>query len=130
MDDKVRELLNRVKETASIMSDVAGTTARTAGRYAGQMVDIAKLNMRIFDLNTECSDLLRAVGQMVYDAHLGQSPEDDSLTALLTRLDEAHAGITELKTRIATLRSSHVCPACGALCGREDKYCRDCGAAL
>ena len=32
--------------------------------------------------------------------------------------------------RIADLRQSQTCPACGAPCGREDKFCRRCGGAL
>jgi hypothetical protein len=130
MDDRVKVLLDRVRETAVTMSDMAGVTARYAGRCAGQMVDIAKLNMRIFDLNAECNELLRAAGQVVYDTHLGQEPRGDVLTGILSDLDEKHADIAELKERIATLRHSRECPACGTLCSRGDKFCKDCGAAL
>jgi len=130
MDDKVRALLDKVKESAIMMGDVAGVTARYAGKCAGQMVDVAKLNMRIFDLNAACNELLRAVGQVVYDTHLGQEPEGDPLTGLLTQLDGKNADIVEIKERIAALRSSRTCPVCGTFCSREDKYCKDCGATL
>ena len=58
MDERVRELLERVRETAVTVGEAAGTTARYAGKCAGQMVDVAKLTMRIFDLNGEINDLL------------------------------------------------------------------------
>ena len=38
--------------------------------------------------------------------------------------------LAELAARISDLRQSRTCPACGASCGKEDKYCRGCGAPL
>ena len=32
--------------------------------------------------------------------------------------------------RIAALRQSKTCPACGAVCGRDDQFCRRCGGSL
>ena len=58
MDDKVKALLERVKGTANYAADAAADGARAAGRKAGQMVDVAKLNVRLFDLNGEYSCLL------------------------------------------------------------------------
>lgn len=50
MDDRVKELLERVRGTALAVGEAAGVTARCAGKCAGQMLDTAKLNMKIFDL--------------------------------------------------------------------------------
>ena len=38
MDDKVKELLDRIRDTASAAADTAADTARMAGRKAGQDV--------------------------------------------------------------------------------------------
>lgn len=130
MDDQVEALLQKVRQSAVKFGDMAGVTARCAGKYAGHMVDVAKLNMRIFDLNTECGELLRKIGRLVYDTHLGQEPGSEELPGYLKELDEKNAAIGELKERIAALRSSRECPHCGAMCSREDKFCKDCGAAL
>ena len=130
MDERVKELLERVKSTAVDLGEAAGTTARSAGKYAGQMVDIAKLNMRIFDLKNDVNDLLRDVGQVVYDTHHGQEPSDGAMDELLTQLDEKHAAIDEVKDRIAVLRNAKECPSCGHMCGRDDRFCKECGAQL
>ena len=61
MDERVRELLDRVRGTALTVSEAAGTTARYAAKCAGQTVDIAKLNMKIFDLKSDINNLLREV---------------------------------------------------------------------
>ena len=96
MDDRVRELLERVRSTAVDLGEAAGTTARSAGKYAGQMVDIAKLNMKIFDLKSEIADLLKDVGQVVYDTHHGREAGEGALDALLAQLDETFANFDAL----------------------------------
>ena len=130
MDDKVKDLLEKIRGAADIAADAAADTARVAGRKAGQMVDVAKLNVQLFDLNGEFNDLLRQLGQVMYDTHLGREGGDETVTGLLARADETNARITEVKDRIADLRHTQSCPACGAPCGKEDKFCRKCGATL
>ena len=101
MDDKVKELLDRIRDTAA---EAADQTARAAGKKAGQMVDVAKLNVQLFDLNGEFNDVLRQLGQVMYDAHRGQCEEGDKVSGLLERADGLSARISELKERISALR--------------------------
>lgn len=130
MDDKVKNLLERVKGTASYAADAAADGARAAGKKAGQMVDVAKLNVQLFDLNGEYNDLLRQLGQVMYDTHRGEAPENETVTGLLLQADEKAAKIAELKGRISDLKQAASCPACGEPCGRGDKFCRHCGGKL
>ena len=130
MEDKVKDLLDRIRGTASVAADACADTARVAGRKAGQMVDVAKLNVLLFDLNGEFNDLLRQLGQVMYSTHQGRSPEGDPVTQLLAKADETAEKIADVKARIADLRQSRSCPTCGAPCGKGDKFCRSCGASL
>ena len=130
MDGKVKELLDRVRDTAAGAADAANQTARAAGKKAGQMVDVAKLNVQLFDLNGEYNEVLRQLGQVMMDTHRGLESDGDKISPLLSRADELTGKITELKDRIAALRQSKTCPACGAVCGREDQFCRRCGRSL
>ena len=106
MDDKVKELLDRIRDTASAAADTAADTARVAGRKAGQMVDVAKLNVQLFDLNGEFSDILKKLGQVMYDTHRGQGGESADVAGLLERADEVSEKIREVKARISDLRQS------------------------
>ncbi len=126
MDEKVRELLNWVQDRAG----AAAGTARAAGRRAGQLADVAKLNVQLYDLNGELDSVLRDLGRVMYDAHRGQSFDRERVSALLARADELEGRAEELKARIASLRQSKTCPVCGGSCGRDDQFCRRCGAAL
>lgn len=130
MEDKVKDLLDKIRGAADLAADAAADTARIAGKKAGQMVDVAKLNVQLFDLNGEFNDILRQLGQVLYNTHLGQPLEGDPVTELLSKADEAAARVTEIKARIADLRQAKNCPACGASCCKEDKFCRCCGGTL
>ena len=130
MDDKVKELMDRIRGTASVAADACADTARVAGKKAGQMVDVAKLNVQLFDLNGEFNDILRQLGQVMYNTHKGQTPEEDPLPQLLAQADETAGKIADMKARIADLRQAQTCPGCGAPCGKEDQFCRRCGTKL
>ena len=130
MDEKVKDLLDKIRGAADLAADAAADTARVAGRRAGQMVDVAKLNVQLFDLNGEFNDILRQLGQVLYDTHLGRGGAGEQVTTLLEKADAAAARVAEVKARIADLRQAQACPACGAPCGREDQFCRRCGARL
>ena len=130
MDDKVKELMDRIRGTASVAADACADTARVAGRKAGQMVDVAKLNVQLFDLNGEFNDILRQLGQVMYNTHKGQASDPDPLPELLAQADEAAGKIADIKARIADLRQAQACPGCGAPCGKDDLFCRRCGAKL
>ena len=65
MEDRVKELMDRIRGTASAAADACADTARVAGRKAGQIVDVAKLNVQLFDLNGELNDVLRQLGQVM-----------------------------------------------------------------
>lgn len=128
MDDKVKELLERIRGTAQVAADAAADTARVAGRKAGQMVDVAKLNVQLFDLNGELDEVLRQLGQVMYDAHQGR--EGGDVDGLLAKADDVNARREEVKERIAALRQARTCSACGTVCARDDKFCKGCGAGL
>ena len=130
MDERVRELFERVRQAAEAVGEAAGTTARYAGQKAGSVIAITKLNLQIFDLNSEAAELLKAAGQIVYDAHLGAETDEEALSAVLTELDVKNAQIDELKERAAQLKNSRRCPACGEYCGAGDRFCKQCGATL
>ena len=130
MDDKGKALLERIMGTAGYAADAAADSARAAGKRAGQMVDVAKLNVQLFDVNGEYNDILRQLGQVMIDTHRGEVPENDKVSQLLTQADETAAKIAELKGRIADLKQAKACPSCGAPCGRGDKFCRQCGVTL
>lgn len=130
MEDRVKELMERIRGTASAAADVAADTAREAGRRAGAVVDVARLNVQLFDLNGDFDEVLKRLGRVMYNTHCGDSEIDEPVDDLLKEADELSEKIEEVKNRISDLRHSRTCPACGVDCGKEDKFCRSCGQKL
>ena len=108
MEDRVKELMDRIRGTASACADACADTARVAGRKAGQIVDVAKLNVQLFDLNGELNDVLRQLGQVMYSAHRGESGGDESIPDLLARADELNEKIDGTDRKSTRLNSSHM----------------------
>ncbi len=130
MDTKVRELLGRVRSAAQSVSSAAESAARSASRMASTAVDLSKLNLQIRELNGDIATLLRDAGQIIYDAHLGVETNDAMLAQILEQLDVKNAQVMELRARIDAVKSQQRCPACGAACGAEDRFCKVCGEIL
>ncbi|WP_084234021.1 zinc ribbon domain-containing protein [Papillibacter cinnamivorans] len=130
MDEKVRELMDKVRETAISMGEAAEYTFRNAGKRAEEMLGITKLNMEIFDLNTEINILLKEIGQIVYDTHTGKETDSQLLDKKLAGIDEKRVQIKTCREQIAALKKSRNCPVCGEACEKDDKFCRRCGQVL
>jgi len=122
MDDKVKALLERVRGTAGYAADAAADGARAAGRRAGQMVDVAKLNVQLFDLNGEYNDILRQLGRVMVETHRGEVPESNKISRLLARADE------ECEDRGAA--GPHLRPASGPELSRLRRALRQGGQVL
>ena len=127
MDDRIREILERLREAASNVGAAAYSGAKEAGRFAGSTAQTAKLNMKIFDLRTENDAALKKLGTLVYDAHRGTETSDSEIDALLAEIDSRSEEIKELRRKAAEMKKTVICPDCGETCGKEDVYCKKCG---
>ena len=127
MNERLQELLDAVQRTASQVGGSAADAAYGMGKRAGELLSVAKLNIRIMDLKGAVSTALREVGEMIYATHTG-TPTDSDL--LLEKMQE----IDGLKARLRELEGEPVihllCPCCGSEVREGDVYCRDCGEKL
>ena len=114
MNERLQELLDAVQRTASQVGGSAADAAYGMGKRAGELLSVAKLNIRIMDLKGAVSTALREVGEMIYATHTGT-------------LTEAEA---EKEREIARLQGGAVCPFCGAAARSGDVFCRECGQKL
>jgi len=130
MDDKVKELLYKIKQKASDAVDAASAAAKQVGQKTGETLETAKLNMKIFDLNTEIGAHYREIGKIVYETHQGKEARESALDELLKAIDDKYAEIESLKARLAEFKKSVACPVCKEDCAKTDKFCRKCGAKL
>ena len=131
MNEKVQELLENVQRTASCVSDVAVDAAYGVGKKAGELLSVAKLNIRLVDLRAEVNLQLREVGEMVYATHTGTPTESETLLAKLQEIDGLKAQIAAVEAEIGRQHTAAgECPVCGTEPREGDQFCRECGEKL
>jgi len=123
MDAKIREMLYKVKNSAV-------DAGKAAGKAAGNVVEQAKINIRIFDLNTEIEMNYKEIGKLVYSVHKGEEVCSEAIQTLIESIDEKNAQIKELKEKLESFKSGKTCPKCGKVMGEKDAYCSGCGQKI
>lgn len=132
MDEKVKDILEKVKLSATAAGEFAASTAEAAGKRAGEVVEVTKLNLQIFDLNNEISALFKQIGELVYKAHDNADADTSSIEEWLALIDEKKNTVSEIKQRILGFKHSKKCPnpECGRDCEKNDTFCPRCGTQL
>ena len=83
MNEKLAALLESVQRTAVQASDVAADAAYGVGKVAGELLSVAKLNIRIMDRKAAVNTALREVGEILYATHTGNPTDSEVLIAKL-----------------------------------------------
>lgn len=130
MDSKVQMLLEKAKVLADKTGKAAARAADTAGKKASEMAQATRLNLQIFDLNTECEVLYKEIGKIVYDVHNGIDTPSEEMDDRIRQLDDNRARVAEFKAKLSEQKVGMSCPTCGKQCDKEDTFCAACGAAL
>lgn len=130
MNDTVKELLGKVKATAGKAGEAAGRTLDQAGKKAGELWEITRLNLQMADLQRDIDEVLRKIGKIVYSAHLDPNANTEEVEGMLTLLDGMKSEMSDIRQRIKELRQIKACPSCEKKLNKEDAYCRHCGTKL
>ncbi len=127
-------LMSRVKLSAEVLADrtgkVANHAAGVASKKATNVVESTKLNLRIFDLNSELDQLYKELGKMLYDTHCGMEIDQEEIQVKLILIDEKCQAVSEIRNKLQSLKTSSQCPNCGKECSANDVFCSGCGAQL
>lgn len=123
MDPKVKELLNKARASAV-------TYGKAAGKFAGSVVEQAKLNLQIFDLNTEIEVAYKEIGKLVYAVHTGEEVCNEAVQAQIEKIDSKTAQIAELRARLTEVKEDGECTPAAAEpvaceCGENTGCCCD-----
>lgn len=130
MEDSVREFLEKLRKKAVVMTSAAESTLKEAGRKTSETFEVAKLNMKIFDLNSDIEHTYKKLGELVYSANKSGEIQDEEIEDLIDDIDAKKEEIERYRERINLLKNVVVCPVCQESCGRDDRFCKKCGAEL
>jgi len=107
MDPKVKELLSKARASAV-------TYGKAAGKFAGSVVEQAKLNLQIFDLNTEIEVAYKEIGKLVYAVHTGEEVCNEAVQAQIEKIDSKTEQIAELRARLTEVKEDGECTSVAA----------------
>ena len=127
MNQKLSELLASVQSTAVQVSDVAVDAVYGAGKKAGELVDAARVQLRIVDRKAEVNLVLRELGEILYATHVGEPSDSEIMLAKLQEIDALKAEIAELENRLGRKSAPAICETCGAEVQENAAFCGECG---
>lgn len=141
MNEKIYEIMDIVRKGASSAKDVAvdaaftaketaADVAHAAGQMGGELLENAKVRIKIVELEAQVNTGLRDLGKLLYATHTGNPTESEVLLAKLEEIDKLNGELEILKGGISKETPTPTCPTCCAQVQEEDEFCRECGGKL
>ena len=130
MDQRVNDVLERMRQTAAQAAQAMGKAADVASKKTNELVSSTKVNLQIFELKNDIEALYKEVGRSVYMAHTGEAVDPQEIDGKIAQIDEKVARLSCLQEELERQRPGKRCPACGKACQPEDVFCRFCGQRL
>ena len=130
MDEKLRELQEKARQTCRRASAAAADAAYLASHQAVRMMDSAKLHLHLAELENRRDRELRRVGELVYATHTGDPTDSEQLLEQLQVVDGVNEQIAEAEAELVRRGGGQVCSRCGGASAGGDRFCRHCGARL
>ena len=97
---------------------------------AQKQIEVAKLQRRISDKQSECDSIYAQIGRLYYSCRLSNTMPDDSINTLCDRMQALTEEIADMHAKIDELSDIVRCPACKSVVISGSTYCNKCGAKL
>ena len=101
MDMKMQAFLDKVKDMADKTGKVSRHAAGVAGKKANDLALATRINLQIFDLNTECEALYKEIGKLVYDLHRGAEVTNEEMDEKMAQVDAKQEKLAVLRDKLA-----------------------------
>ena len=104
--------------------------AVNAGRKMTNMADVVALKIEITEKERALSDVMEALGHLLYDSKKdGFDMNEELVSELIKQADMLYKQIAKLQNAVDELCSRKTC-ACGALNPENATFCNSCGEKL
>ncbi len=127
-DFNLENVLDTIKSGVVKVSKEAGKLTKNAATTVEAKTKEAKLVYSLHKLEERVNDQFNAIGKSVYLSFKDETEYED-FSEIFGRIDALNDEINELRTKIANIKKSDICPNCNAFIN-TDKFCSKCGAEL
>ena len=131
MEDKTKEIFDRVRSTAAVVGKKVAEAAGKAGDKTREFIDNTKQSVAIHEVEREIDRLYGQIGRCYYEARKsGLHPE--GLEELIAAVDIKLEEIEQLAAKMEDGEETRFCPNpdCGKPCFPDDKFCSSCGTVI
>lgn len=126
----IKNMYEKAKLSAGKIAEKTTVVADVATKRATDFATSTKLNIWLFDLNTENEILYKELGKLSYDKHNGIDVSEEDYNLKISLITEKLEEIAEVKAQINDLKSMSVCPVCAKETNTDNSFCPVCGAKL
>lgn len=102
----------------------------TAGKKAGEFVEVSKYKLRAASINNEIERIYKRLGVVVYESRKSNTNSDALVESCIAEIDGLIQELREIQGKIDGIRTASKCRACGFENVEEAQYCASCGAPL
>ncbi|MCX7708556.1 MAG: zinc ribbon domain-containing protein [Clostridia bacterium] len=104
------------------------TTAKTAVKKSGDIVEVTKLNMSISAEEDKIQKAYTEIGKAVYEDFKNNAEVGAAAKEICEKIKSYEESIKEIKQKILDLKRIKACPGCGTELELEIAFCPKCGA--
>lgn len=117
--EKINELKSKAQETA-----------KGALRKSNELVELAKYNLAITELQSKVNSSYKKLGELMYEAHSKDAEVGELVLKYCEEIDGYFMEISAYKEKIALFKNLKSCPSCGADNASDASFCSACGNPL
>ena len=117
--------------------DKVNELAKKVGAKANEVVEIARLNAKIYSENDEVDELRRRIGEICFGKYRCGDELDPEIENICVQIEKHKRNIAENQRAINRMKATQsdpidmaaagFCPYCGAELVKDAKFCPQCG---
>lgn len=105
-------------------------TAESAGRIAGDMVELTRMKMQVVQYKSELSKAHEKLGAMIYNMMKVDEEDTSAVNVCIDEIDYILDKIQEAEDKVKELRKVSCCQSCGMEIPVDACFCPKCGAKI
>lgn len=120
--------MDKVKGVAGEVGDTFKKGVKSVSDGSQKFTDKMKLKKQVTDLENEIKQIYSTIGKIYIENNKDNVPEN--ISALAESLKAKNAELAQVKEELDALNDKPVCPTCGAVLQKEQRFCDKCGTKV